>query len=113
MMNEEICTLETFANRLMKQVGIPGQYMVIYHRSTYSIEFDVRKVGGNHKYITSIQSTFRNITNKSSVGDRFKLNITTEYETWGNNIHVSIVVYPRLGEKAEDLVTVLRLEGLI
>ena len=113
MMNEEICTLRTFANRLVQQADIPVQYLVVYHKSANSIEFDVRKIGENHKYVTLMQQIFRNITEKSSVGERFKLNISTEYKVWGNNIHVIITAYPRLGEKTEELVTVLRLEGLI
>lgn len=113
MMNEEICTLETFATRIVQQADIPKQYIVIYHMSKYSIEFDIRKIGENHKYVSLMQSIFRSITTRSSVGERFKLNITTEYKEWGNNIHVIITAYPRLGEKTEDLVTVLRLEGLI
>ena len=113
MMNEEICTLRTFANRLVQQADIPVQYIVVYHKSVNSIEFDIRKIGENHKYVTLMQKIFKSITDKSSVGERFKLDITTEYKVWGNNIHVIMTVYPRLGEKTEDLVTVLRLEGLI
>ena len=113
MMNEEFCTLKTFATRLVQQINIPKRYIVLYHLSKNSIEFDIRKIGENRKYITLMQQIFRSIAEKSSVGTRFKLDIKTEYKVWGNNIHVVITAYPRLGEKTEELVTVLRLEGLI
>ena len=110
---KEICTLETFATRLIQQIDIPKRYIVVYHMAKNSIEFDIRKIGENHKYVSLMQSIFRSITAKSSVGERFKLDIKTEYKVWGNNIHVIITAYPRINEKTEDLVTILRLEGLI
>jgi len=114
MMNEnEICTLKTFATRIVEQMNIPKQYIVLYHTSKNSMEFDIRKIGENHKYVALMQKIFKSITDKSSVGERFKLNIKTEYKVWGNNIHVIMTAYPRLDEKTEDLVTLLRLEGLI
>ena len=81
-----------------------------------TIEFNIRQyikeeryINPLNKYMRELRQIFRLIENKSSISKQFKFRIESDID----NIKVFIAIYPDENENIEDLVTVLRLEGIL
>ena len=60
-----------------------------------------------------IDSTFKSLLKDSSLRERFKWKINKTIFPTHYIITTTLQIYPRLGEKVDELMTVLKMEGII
>ena len=60
-----------------------------------------------------INDAFESILKNSSLKDRFKWKLQQKNLSTCYVITVTLQIYPRLGEKVDELMTVLKLEGIL
>lgn len=105
-----------FIKLVFKKLDIPLSRLRVYHMFGNTIEFNIRQyikeeryINPLNKYMRELRQIFRLIKNKSSINKQFKFRIESDID----NIKVFIAIYPDENENIEDLVTLLRLEGIL
>lgn len=104
--------LVLLSNKLLDTAGINRSYTMLYNEYKDYLNFDIHIIESND-YIQRLKLAFNQIMRKSCINDRFKLEVRSSVECWGKNIHVCLLCYPRRGETTNDLIAVLKLEGII
>ena len=100
-------------NAILEKARIPIHWCISTIERPNALNFELHFVDYRFDYMNELREVFNNIIKKSSVGNRFSWDgekITTD---WGYCIQLGLIAYPRKGEKVEDLVTLLKLEGVI
>lgn len=98
---------------LLRKAGVPIEWSFETEQFRDSILFEMHFVDNDWEWVDKIRNAFNEIFSKSSVKDRFDYQGEKQYTNFGYMIKINLKAYPRINEKVEDLVTVLKLEGLI
>lgn len=109
--NKELFT--ELYNRIFKEAVVPEE-MIVFHDpdNEFTMEADLHVVV-DRCYSEKCYGCFKRLMKESSVGDRFKWKSNTRQLRTYIEIDMNIEVWPRLGEKVEDLFTVLKMEGIL
>lgn len=109
--NKELFT--KLYGRIFKEAAIPEEAVIFYDPDT---EFTMRAelhVAIDRFYKERCAICFKELLKDSSVGNRFKWKSHNNQRTTHIEICMQIEVWPRLGEKVEDLFTLLKMEGIL
>lgn len=109
--NKELFT--KLYNRIFNEAGIAEKAFTFHDPDN---EFTMRvelHTAIDRFYKERCATSFREVLKNSSVGDRFRWKSHNNKCTTSMEICMQIEVWPKVGEKVEDLLTVLKMEGII
>ena len=103
--------------KLYQQVfkeAIVSEEALVFHDpdNEFTMRADLHVIVDRY-YSEKCYDCFKRLMKESSVGDRFKWKSNIRRLTTWTEIDMQIEVWPRLGEKVEDLFTVLKIEGIL
>lgn len=109
--NKELFT--KLYNRIFDEAVVPEEALVFHDPDNkFTMRAELR-VAIDRFYKERCATCFKELLKDSSVGDRFKWKSHNNPRTTHIEICMQIEVWPRLGEKVEDLFTVLKMEGIL